>query len=217
VTFLFVLMLAQPEGHAYYDRISWEGMLAATTCALLVGFLTMTIVRVLNPYVDPQFLAALESFRPEETGGLAREHIRSARLVANPDQTWTMDVAMNDDAPILSARDQDRLESHLLRRMPSLESNQVSAADFELVVSATLDPLLANVTHDRDAGSGVLAPEHVATLGGELFSRHLIAIEVAGTLLLVALVGAIAIVGHDRSRRKHPAREADNSRPLGGN
>ena len=23
VTFLFVLMLAQPEGHAFYDRISW--------------------------------------------------------------------------------------------------------------------------------------------------------------------------------------------------
>ena len=23
VTFLFVLMLAQPEGHAYYDRVSW--------------------------------------------------------------------------------------------------------------------------------------------------------------------------------------------------
>ena len=24
VTFLFVLMLAQPEGHAFYDRVSWE-------------------------------------------------------------------------------------------------------------------------------------------------------------------------------------------------
>ena len=29
VTFLFVLMLASPEGDAYYDRVSWEAMLAA--------------------------------------------------------------------------------------------------------------------------------------------------------------------------------------------
>ena len=40
----------------------------------------------------------------------------------------------------------------------------------------------------------MLAPQHMAHLGGELFSRYLIAVEVAGTLLLVALVGAVAIV-----------------------
>jgi NADH:ubiquinone oxidoreductase subunit 6 (subunit J) len=30
-------------------------------------------------------------------------------------------------------------------------------------------------------------------LGAQLFSRHLIAVEVAGTMLLAALVGAVAI------------------------
>jgi len=39
-----------------------------------------------------------------------------------------------------------------------------------------------------------LAADHVARLGGELFGRHLLAVEVAGVLLLVALVGSIAIV-----------------------
>ena len=29
VTFLFVLMLAQPEGQASYDRVSWEALLSA--------------------------------------------------------------------------------------------------------------------------------------------------------------------------------------------
>ena len=43
VTFLFVLMLAQPGGHAYYDRVSWEGLLAAITGAVLVGILSLTI------------------------------------------------------------------------------------------------------------------------------------------------------------------------------
>jgi hypothetical protein len=40
-----------------------------------------------------------------------------------------------------------------------------------------------------------------------LFSEHLIAIEVAGTLLLVALVGAIAIVNHERPPRQAFPRE----------
>jgi NADH-quinone oxidoreductase subunit J len=43
VTFLFVLMLAAPEGHSYYDRHSWEAMISAFTGAVLVGILTMMI------------------------------------------------------------------------------------------------------------------------------------------------------------------------------
>ena len=44
----------------------------------------------------------------------------------------------------------------------------------------------------------ILHPQHVARLGSVLFSRHLVAIEVAGTLLLAALVGAVAIVAHGK-------------------
>jgi NADH-quinone oxidoreductase subunit J len=109
VTFLFVLMLAQPEGDAFYDRISWEGLLAACTGALMVGVLTLTIARVLS--------------------------------------------------------------------FPAADQRPVPA-----FTAAQLD-------------QKILAPDsHMAQLGGELFSRYLIAVEVAGTLLLVALVGAVAIV-----------------------
>jgi NADH-quinone oxidoreductase subunit J len=45
---------------------------------------------------------------------------------------------------------------------------------------------------------GVLSPYHVASFGMELFGRHLIAIEVAGTLLLAALVGAAVIVAQNQ-------------------
>jgi NADH-quinone oxidoreductase subunit J len=41
--------------------------------------------------------------------------------------------------------------------------------------------------------------DHMARLGGELFARHLVSVEIAGTLLLVALVGAIAIVLHGKT------------------
>lgn len=54
-----------------------------------------------------------------------------------------------------------------------------------------------------ERGREVLADEHMARLGAHLFSRHLIAVEVAGTLLLVALVGAVAIVAQGKQPRWH--------------
>ncbi|MEN6450495.1 MAG: NADH-quinone oxidoreductase subunit J [Thermoguttaceae bacterium] len=107
VTFLFVLMLAQPEGRAAYDRVSFEGPLAAAVGMVIVGVLSVAIGGVLSQ------------------AGVAGQ-------VAPPGQ--------------------------------------------------------------ESVGSGVLAPQHVARLGEELFGRHLVAVEVAGTLLLAALVGAAVIV-----------------------
>ncbi len=109
VTFLFVLMLAQPEGHAYYDRLSLEALLSAATGAVMVGMLTVSIGQGLE-------------------------------------------------------------------------------------VSAAMPA--AELAGDR--ATKILAEDHVAGLGGQLFSRHLVAVEVGGTLLLAALVGAVAIVAHGR-------------------
>ena len=102
VTFLFVLMLAQSGGRAFYDRVTWEPLLASATGAVLIGVLTMAIV----------------------------------------------------------------------------------GSSLQNVPHKTIEQLNANV----------LAEEHVAHLGAELFSHYLIPVEVAGTLLLVALVGTIAMV-----------------------
>ena len=113
VTFLFVLMLAQPEGKAAYDRVSWEALISAATGIVMVGVLSMTLGGVFFPATSP----------------------------AQP------------------------------------------------IVPPTEEGLAA----------GILASQHVARLGGELFGRHLIAVEVAGTLLLVALVGTTAIVIHRKT------------------
>lgn len=105
VTFLFVLMLAQPEGHTYYDRISW-GRLAAVAGVLCGGVVAC------------------------------------------------------------------------------------GATLFVLL----LGPVGRSLPESQRVGAGPLDhPQHVAQLGAELFSRHLVSVEVAGTLLLVALVGAIAM------------------------
>ncbi|HET6880695.1 MAG TPA: NADH-quinone oxidoreductase subunit J [Pirellulales bacterium] len=111
VTFLFVLMLAQPEGHTYYDRVSWEPLLSACTGAVLIGLLTASL------------------FLPAEGK----------------------------------------------RTQSGWKSDSVSA-------------------DTRNAE--ILSSDHMAHVGRHLFSRYLVAVEVAGTLLLVALVGAVAIVAH---------------------
>lgn len=117
VTFLFVLMLAQPKGLTSYDRVSWEGMLSAATGAVLVGLL-------------------------------------SAIIFAAPPAAGS-------------------------------EGQAVSGISIDSIAAA-----------DREAE--ILSPQHMAHLGGQLFSRHLVAVEVAGTLLLVALVGAVAIVAQGK-------------------
>ena len=55
-----------------------------------------------------------------------------------------------------------------------------------------------------------LAADQVARLGAELFGRHLVAVEAAGVLLLVALVGSIAVVARagDHSGELAPRRAA---------
>ena len=48
----------------------------------------------------------------------------------------------------------------------------------------------------------------MARLGGELFSRNLIAVEIAGTLLLIALVGTVAIVGQSKAAHEKAGRKS---------
>jgi NADH-quinone oxidoreductase subunit J len=137
VTFLFVLMLAQPEGHAFYDRISWEGPLSACAGAVMVGLMTMTLSAAIEP-------------------------------------------------------------------APAADAQEGNSAAAQPTVAKWLEPKLA-----ADRSANVLASEHVAGLGARLFSTHLIAVEIAGTLLLIALVGAIAIVAH--AENKEPSTAASSA------
>lgn len=107
VTFLFVLMLAQPEGHSLYDRISW-------------------------------------GWAPKPLSAVVSAAILSAGFAA---------FGRYADA---GATDEARAEE-------------------------------------------ILNPQHMTHLSSELFGRHVVGVELAGTLLLAALVGAIAIVIHGKT------------------
>ena len=48
VTFLFVLMLAQPRGRSSYDRVSWDAALSAFCGAFIAGVLSTSVVGALG-------------------------------------------------------------------------------------------------------------------------------------------------------------------------
>jgi NADH-quinone oxidoreductase subunit J len=77
VTFLFVLMLAQPEGKAASDRVSWEALLSATLGMVFVGILSMAIVGV---FTAAPKLEALPISPPTEKE--LRENVLTSNHVA---------------------------------------------------------------------------------------------------------------------------------------
>lgn len=135
VTFLFVLMLTQPTGQAYYDRLSWEALISATVGAVMIGILTMVIF---DAFATP--------------------------AVASADKTAAAG-----------------------------KSSTAQKSDTDATRQAITDRHTLAARQDN-----ILADRHMERLGAQLFSRHLIAIEVAGTMLLAALVGAVAIAIHSK-------------------
>lgn len=171
VTFLFVIMLAQPEGHAYYDRVTWEGNLAAVTGAVMVGLLTMVISVELGP----------------STG--------DADAVPNEEVA----LALADESVEVAAESEEAVIQSVVAE-PAAEAPE-----------SELDPRMQELRGE------ILADRHLAKLGAQLFTRHLLEVEIAGTLLLVALVGAVAIVIHGRGplRRSNVPPEMSSNNQTG--
>jgi NADH-quinone oxidoreductase subunit J len=149
VTFLFVIMLAQSEGQAIYDR-----MARAPGAATLSGFGLLWAL----------FYALIVV---QTTDGPAKEDASVRRLVP---------------ATALVSRDTGDGKA----RTGSLPGDGP-----DLVLARAIRPTAllgpASSTGNGDNSS------HVAGLGATLFTDHLIAVELAGALLFVALVGAISM------------------------
>jgi NADH-quinone oxidoreductase subunit J len=89
---------------------------------------------------------------------------------------------------------------------PAAGTQPLSAVGGEATAAPVADPLAT--------AADPLAENHVARLGGELFGRHLVAVEAAGVLLLVALIGAIAVVS--RGGAAQAATASPSSSPAAG-
>ena len=89
-------------------------------------------------------------------------------------------VAQADKVRILKKTALDKLETALLERDPKLDDAR------EQLKTLRSEALIL-------AGRGELPAKNVKAIGYALYSDHLIAVELAGTLLLVATIGAVAI------------------------
>ena len=149
VTFLFVIMLAQMDGKAAYDRSARSPFAATASCYLLFWALLYALL-----------IARL----PASGGGVVR--VRDGGEVA---------AGAGRDPRLMSTRD------------PSVFTERNPNASIGRVLAAAKRPTAAL---ERP---GDPTTPHVAGLGGTLFADHLATVEIAGALLFVALVGALAI------------------------
>jgi NADH-quinone oxidoreductase subunit J len=170
VMFLFVLMLAQPSGLASYDRVSNEPLLSAVAGAVLLGLLSLSIGRLSSDAsccAPPTRAAAVVTAAGNAVSPGSRRGLSEDTMKPGAGATGTTAQPMKPGAEATGTTAQPM--------KPGAEatgSAQAAAGD-------AADPL---------------AVDQVARLGGELFGRHLLAVEAAGVLLLAALIGAIAIV-----------------------
>jgi NADH-quinone oxidoreductase subunit J len=143
VTFLFVIMLAQMEGKAPYDRASRSPGAATFTCFLVFWCLVYAIVALGRPPVDE--LRDKKKPPVAVAGGFKRGH----------------DLAAAD---------------YVVKEMSPAP-----------VLERALPPAL--LLHDQNGQD----KPNVAGLGESLYTTHLITATMAGALLFVALIGAVAI------------------------
>jgi NADH:ubiquinone oxidoreductase subunit 6 (subunit J) len=223
VTFLFVIMLAQPEGFSDADARSREPLLATVAGFFLLSTLLVVLAR---SYGTDDYDAVLA-------------RVRLARQQASPEAALDVlgdDFAFREDAKALFRRTFGE-SSATWKKLDAILSQyddiptrrrKVQTPEGGERTQAVPDPARLNEWLDRLAAAGAearaeagrsvgrlhpppntllspfagtpanqppqpLSAENVAGLGRALFTDYLLAVELGGTLLLVATVGAIAI------------------------
>jgi NADH:ubiquinone oxidoreductase subunit 6 (subunit J) len=188
VTFLFVLMLAQQVGFSDADDRTREPFTAALATFVLLGALLLLLD---HTFPDPrQFGALLDRMARAERQESAAE-IRSD---------------LGDPESLVREL---RRETRHIRGSAYGALWDDAATDLEAELGndrAATESLQQSLHRLVEAGRGIqrqnrgaaLPADNVAALGRLLFSDHILAVELGGTLLLVATIGAIAIT-HRRS------------------
>ena len=154
-----------------------------------------------------------QSIGPGEWHEVTQERINEFARASGDVQWIHVDVERAKDGPFgttiahglltLSIGRLSAAEPPSCCRMPSRAQSMAAAAPAEGAASED-DGSIAPAT----AGGKSVDADEVAHLGAELFGRHLFAVEVAGVLLLVALVGSIAVVSRGEATETDHRRES---------
>jgi NADH-quinone oxidoreductase subunit J len=192
VTFLFVLMLAQPQGYATYDRMSWGW--APKPASALAAAVTVAVVA----FAADSLSGAGK--REQIAEALSRVEGSQAALLDRPDQLCRAQVESGHERTRVRLTFRNEVQDLNLPQ-PELKRRLAPLFVEDATSSVASNPLEITVDY-LEAEEDVLDGDHMKHFGGRLFGRHLVGVEVAGALLLAALVGAIAIVIQGKQPRE---------------
>ncbi len=220
VTFLFVLMLAQQLGLSDADARSREPLLATITGFVLLGAL-LYVLQMNYPRQPDEDLKKLRARAAEaasketvaeindliganpEEGTLFKDYRTALKARGLPNLVREVS-AIEDTLNIAASADQETLAPYrtALRKLEDValaaEGRAHAPSPPEGAPLSNLSGPPANVhpgevRRDKETGRPHVPAENSAYLGRSLFTDFLLPVELAGTLLLVATIGAIAI------------------------
>ncbi len=217
VTFLFVIMLAQQAGLSSADQRSREPFLATLAGFVLLGALLVVLQRTydtsrLDPILEKlgraSRAASVEEVR--HILGDFKKFITEevSQVVADPKDFDSKDVLVKARQELWNAltnvelfwRKPDRLKTELTRahraglQIRYTQGTPLPPADLPLAKNSGT-PANAPLPDFSRKNTERLPAQNVAGLGRTLFTEYLLPVELAGILLLVASIGAIAIAG----------------------
>jgi NADH:ubiquinone oxidoreductase subunit 6 (subunit J) len=222
VTFLFVLMLSQVRGPSDENDRSREPLLGSLAGFAFLGLVLFALqqsaaiasalpARPVTYDERAALLAAAEDLRHVATVATRdelTELIRTAReriaeAVGSPDinaeQPPIPDrlAYLSDPRSQKTARQAEKVREMARKAFDQVENGLLAKP---ALTAEEMQMLVRPLTPLRDevlllAGQGELPARNVANIGYVLFADHLLAVELAGVLLLVATIGAVAIAG----------------------
>jgi NADH:ubiquinone oxidoreductase subunit 6 (subunit J) len=225
VTFLFVLMLAQQAGVSDADQRSREPLLASVAGFVLLGGLLCVLQRTYDPLplvgLEGHFQKAEAASQASSVNEMAkilgddetffRDFLQAVNDLPRSTQQGKLAnnlAALRDairdaqaefiDRSIPLATKKARFQAIAARRAQLLYNRGSLQPPGNLPLSGNsgLRPNVPVQDMPRDAeGKPAMPAQNVASLGNSLFTDYLLPVELAGTLLLVAVIGAIAIAG----------------------
>jgi NADH:ubiquinone oxidoreductase subunit 6 (subunit J) len=211
VMFLFVIMLAQPGGASDADERSREPLLSAIAGFFLLATLVLVLHETYTADEIDSLLATVNSARQQESLGQIRATLgdQAAFVAALEKQANVVPAgtgahqalrAETDGAgAVWSAPSSDLARKRLDGLAAALAEARGQVGRLQPPPEMRLSPMAGTPANQKSTD---IPTENVAGLGRTLFSDYLLAVEIAGTLLLVATVGAIVIAQRPVATRR---------------
>jgi NADH-quinone oxidoreductase subunit J len=213
VTFLFVIMLAQQAGWSDADHRSREPLISTIAGFVLVGALLYLLQKTYDTDHLDQLLGQAQAASEAETAAdLTKALGNDADFLAGFQQELEKIPVSPESDALLDELTNVRVnwkEWKEAENLPQMRAKLALLAKQGADVRDRIGAMRPSETTRKDMSAFSVppenepVPENVAPLGRTLFTDYLLPVELGGTLLLVATIGAIVISGR-RNAPPHP-------------